>query len=502
MKSASDKTAVKRYPVIAAALTALFLGALDALVMSAAMPTVVADLGGLSLYSWVYSAYFLARAVALPIFGKLADLFRTKFLFIGSIGIFMISSAMAGFSTNMGFLILSRVIQGIGAGGNFALVYIVLSDVSAPDKRGKTLGLASFVWGAASLLGPTLGGFVVSYFSWRWIFFMNVPFALLSMAGLYFFLVEIREKKKKAYLDFAGVFTLSAAILSLLTAFLVGGREFPWISHEIFGLGLMTVVFSAAFYFVEKRAPEPILSLQFFRFRGFSTGNAAVFASSFVIFSLFAYAPLFIQGVLLKSPMEVGVAMLSLSFGWSVGSLLLGQVVHIAGEKKAAIAGSLLLVAGAGATLTFSSQTSMENCFWIFLLVGLGMGFVTLSTLLLVQRSLKSEDMGVATSSHQFARTLGGTIGIGICGGLFTARLANEIEMRSLNDAIETAKDASIGSHMENLFDPETLSRLSETARQAFQAASLSSLSIVFWVISAVSLVCLGVCLFLPGKSR
>ena len=223
--------------MIAAALTALFLGALDALVMAAAMPTIVADLGGLALYSWVYSAYFLARAISLPIFGKLADLLRTKALFMASIAIFLFASLLAGLSENMPFLIFSRVLQGIGAGGNFALVYIVLTDVSPPDKRGKTLGLASFVWGAASLLGPTLGGFVVAYFSWRWIFFMNVPLALLSLAGLYFFLAEFREKRKKVHLDLAGVFFLSLAILCLLGIFLLGGRNFPWFSREISALG-------------------------------------------------------------------------------------------------------------------------------------------------------------------------------------------------------------------------------------------------------------------------
>ncbi len=187
----------KRFPVILAALLVLFLSALDALIMAAAMPTIVADLGGLSLYSWVYSAALLSRTVSLPIFGKLADLFKTKSLFMISTTIFLIASVMAGLSTSMGFLIFSRVIQGIGAGGNFALVYVILTDVSSPEKRGKTLGFASFVWGIASVLGPTLGGLIVTYFSWRWIFFMNIPLGILSLGVVYFFMTEIREKKKK-----------------------------------------------------------------------------------------------------------------------------------------------------------------------------------------------------------------------------------------------------------------------------------------------------------------
>jgi EmrB/QacA subfamily drug resistance transporter len=466
------------------------------------MPIIVADLGGLSLYSWVYSAYFLARAVSLPIFGKLADLLKTKSLFMTSIAIFLAASVMAGFSRSMGFLIFSRVIQGIGAGGNFALVYIVLTDVAPPEKRGKTLGFASFIWGIASLLGPTLGGFIVSFFSWRWIFFMNIPLGLLSLAGLYFFLVETREKKKKVHLDFAGVASLSIAILSLLTVFLTGGRTYPWISYEISGLVLLTLLSFVAFYYAEKKAPEPILSLKFFRLRGFSTGNSAVFLSSFVIFSLFAYAPLFIQGVLLKAPMEVGLAMLSLSLGWSAGSLALGQILHRVGEKPAAILGGVLLICSTGATFFFTTETTMLFCFWIFLFVGVGMGLVALATLIVVQNSLKNEDMGVATSSHQFARTLGGTVGIGITGGLFTARLTKEMNKLSGDYLDNILTRQSAAHHMENLFDPEILAKLPEAATVTLRSASLSSLSLVFGIIFGVSFVCLVCCLLLPKKTQ
>ena len=182
--------------IIISALLALFLGALDALIMSAAMPSIVAELGGLHLYAWVYSVYFLTRAVALPIFGKLADLYPSKLLFLISIGIFTLSSIAAGCSNSMTFLIFCRIFQGIGAGGNFALVYIVLSEVALPDQRAKTLSFASTVWGISSVAGPTLGGFIVSYFSWRWIFFINIPMGLLCLIGIGFFSQRIQIKKK------------------------------------------------------------------------------------------------------------------------------------------------------------------------------------------------------------------------------------------------------------------------------------------------------------------
>ncbi len=336
--------AKSRSYIIVASLLALFLGALDAMVMSAAMPTIVSELGGLHLYSWVYSAYLLARAVALPVFGKLADIFRSRRLFIISICIFLLGSVLAGLAHSMMQLILSRVLQGIGAGGNFALVYIVLADVSSPEDRGKTLSLGSFIWGLASVLGPTFGGFVVTYFSWRWIFFVNVPLGMFSLLGIAVYLVEVRDKKKEAAIDYWGALTLSTAILGLLTVFLLAGRSYDWISPQIIGLSMITTAAGAAFFYAEKRAPEPILSLEFFGSRGFSIGNGSAFLASFTIFSLFAYSPLFIQGALGKTPLQMSVAMLSLSLGWSVGALACGQIVNRFGQK--AVDGLRLPVSG------------------------------------------------------------------------------------------------------------------------------------------------------------
>jgi len=333
----------QRLAVIVAALLALFLGAMDALVVSAAMPTIVAELGGMHLYSWVYSSYLLARAVSLPIFGKLADLYKSRNLLMAAIGLFIMSSVAAGCAFNMIALIIARVFQGIGAGAIFALVYVVLADVSPPRSRGRTLSFASSVWGIASVIGPTLGGFVVTYFSWRWIFFINIPLGLVSFWGIGTYHVELRAKKDKVSLDIAGVASLSTAILAFLFAFLLGGRNYAWGSSLIIGLLILSVASIIAFSAIENRAKDPILSIEFFRLRGFSTGNAAAFLSSFAIFSMFAFAPLFIQGAQGRSPMEVGVAMLSLSLGWSLGAFALGQFIDRVGRKGTAVAVALLL---------------------------------------------------------------------------------------------------------------------------------------------------------------
>ena len=492
----------RNYVIIASLLT-LFLGALDALVMSAATPTIVAELGGLHLYSWVYSAYFLARAVALPVFGKLADIFRSRRLFIISICIFLLGSIFAGLAQSMMQLILARVLQGIGAGGNFALVYIVLADVSSPANRGKTLSLGSFVWGLASVLGPTFGGFVVTYFSWRWIFFVNVPLGVFSLLGIAFYLVEVREKKKEAAIDYWGAVTLSTAILGLLTVFLLAGRSFDWVSPQMIGLSIITIAAGIAFYYAEKNAREPILSLDFFGSRGFSIGNGSAFLASFTIFALFAYCPLFIQGALGKTPLQMSVAMLTMSLGWSIGALVCGQIVNRFGQKPSTIFGCLCLVFGGGIMITFSPETSLTTCSIVVGFIGIGMGFVSMATLLVVQDSLDISDLGVATSSHQFARTLGGTIGVGISGSFVTMTLSNVMGSLMKTDLknLPPSLKIEIKQNIENIFRPEVQALLAPEIQKAIQEAVARGVLTVFWITFFASLICLLLSVLIPARS-
>jgi EmrB/QacA subfamily drug resistance transporter len=495
----------QRRTIIAAALLALFLGAMDALVMSAAMPTIVAELGGLHLYSWVYSSYFLSRAVSLPIFGKLADLYKIRTLLLAAIGLFSMSSVMAGCAFNMIALIVARVFQGIGAGGIFALVYVVLVDVSPPQSRGRTLSLASSVWGVASVLGPTLGGFIVTYFSWRWIFFINIPLGLVSFYGIGAHLVELRAKKEHVSMDIAGVASLSFAILAFLFAFLLGGRDFAWFSAPIAGLLGFSAASLIAFIVIEKRAQDPILSIAFFSIRGFSTGNAAVFLSSFAIFSMFAYAPLFIQGAQGRSPMEVGVAMLSLSLGWSLGSIALGQFIDRIGRKGTAVAGAAFLMAGCAATLTFTPSTTTAYLFNVFFVIGIGMGWVALSTLLVVQSCVNPEDLGVATSSNQFARTLGGAVGVGICGSFITSRFAHLFDRLRASDAMQNLPPRLTESgfgQIESMLHPEVQAAMPEALRSMVQRAVVEGVTGIFWTVIVAAGLCLLVCLRLPGENK
>jgi predicted MFS family arabinose efflux permease len=283
--------------------------------------------------------------------------------------------------------------------------------------------------------------------------------------------------------------------------FLLGGQVHDWTSTPIAALTLVTGIAGYWFCRIEKRASDPILPLDFFRVRGFSAGNGAVFLSSFTIFALFAYAPLFVQSALGKSAMEVGMAVLALSLGWSVGSLVLGQVVDRIGTRTAAIAGAVLLTAGCGMMLTFSTATALSTCFGVFLFAGTGMGFVALGTILVVQNSLSDLDLGVATSSNQFSRTLGGTIGVGVGGGCFSLHFDDELAA-VLKPASPADWPPAVASQVqqspEALFRPEIQALLPADMLQRLQDAVARSVMSVFWLVLLASILCLLVCLLLP----
>lgn len=493
--SADEK---RRNWIIWSTLLALFLGALDALVMTAAMPTIIAELGGLEFYAWTYTAYFMARAVSLPIFGKLSDMYPSRVLFLFSITLFVVASIAAGCSQSMVFLVVSRVFQGIGCGGIFALVYVVLSDVSTPAQRAKTISFASVVWGIASLVGPTLGGFIVTWFSWRWIFFINIPLGIFSLVGITLYFKEYREKPVDRDLDILGATLMSGFILGLLTLIITGGRELPVSSTPYILIAITTVISGIWFYKVEVKAANPVLNFSFFKSPSYTLGNVLVFFASFAIFSLFAYAPIFLQGALSQSPIEVGYAMVSLSIGWSVGSLLAGRNMHNIGQWKMTAIGAILVVVGTGMTLTFSLTTGMMECFVAFLIVGLGMGFVSLTTLLVVQNSVGPADLGTATSFHQFSRTMGGTIGVGLCGGIVTDRLVSELTVAGQNlpgVLIEMLKESTA-----NLFQTEFQAMIPKGMEPALQDAVLSSVYLAFIIVFIVSVINLGLSLLLPKK--
>jgi hypothetical protein len=293
---------------------------------------------------------------------------------------------------------------------------------------------------------------------------MNVPLGIIALIGIGVYLEETREKKKEAYIDYLGTLTLSTTILALLTAFLMGGRSYPWTSPQVLGLFILTLCSGVIFYSIERKAKEPILPIGFFHVRGFNIANSSAFFASIAIFSLSAYSPLFIQGALGKTPAQLGLAMV------------------------------VLLLAGCGLTLTFSISTSLTAFSIVLAIAGLGMGFVSISTLLIVQNSLPGEDLGIATASHQFSRTLGGTIGIGISGSFVTARLQTAMDVlrtSGMDGRVHEPLSTHLQQSVEGLFLPEIQSFLTETVEKALREAVAEGVTLVFWVSLITACMCL-----------
>ena len=497
-------TKKSRILVLIAALLAVFLGALDALIIGAAMPTIVADLGGLELYSWVFSAYMLTRTIALPLFGKLADLYSSKKLFVLAVGAFLIGSVFAGMVNSMPQLVFLRALQGIGAGGNFALAYIVVSEVSAPEERGRMMGLISFVWGVSSVMGPLLGGLIVTYLTWPWVFYINVPVGSLAVFFIVRYFQESRPKKTDATVDYLGAFTLTTCILSLLFIFLLIGEARSWYSPELLGLFFLAVVAGVIFWYAERRATEPILPLHFFQIPGFTLPNGAAFLSSFAIFSLLAFLPIFIQGTLGRTAAELGLVMVPLSLGWSAGALACGLVVNKLGEKLTGVAGATLMCLSVALTLTFNATTGLLYFSVVVCPIGIGMGFVSVATLIKVQNSLHESDLGVATSSQQFARTLGGTIGIGISGAMVSHYLDKAIDglMNSpLSAEIPPELATKLSQSLQEFLQPEMAESLSATALSAIRESIGKGVEAVFWTALLVSFISIIMCTMMPGRN-
>lgn len=344
-----------------------------------------------------------------------------------------------------------------------------------------------------------MGGFIVNYWSWRWIFFINLPLGLLSFLGIYLYFKESRLKKRHAGLDLLGGATLTVTVLSLLTVFLMTGNHHRWLSLPIIGLLAVSLAGGIAFYIAEKRAADPILSIDFLGRPGFNSGNAAAFFSSFAIFSLSAFSPLFIQGALGKSPAEMGVAMIPLSLAWSGAALLCGQTAHRVKKRNYAVAGGLFLLAGCFLALIGTPSIGLFSM--ALALAGVGMGFVSIASLLIVQDSLKTENLGAATASQQFARTIGGTIGVGISGSLLNARFMGTLSESGLGGSLPPGIGEQIRRNIEQIFRPDIQSLIPVDALKTLQETVGRGVSMVFWASTAASLLCLIFCLRLPGRT-
>lgn len=464
-------------------LLGVFLAGIEGTVVSTAMPTAVEALGGLDLYSWVFASYMLFAAVSMPIFGKLSDVYGRKRLFVIGVVAFVVGSLLAGTSGSMEQLVAFRALQGVGGGAMFALPYTILGVVYPPEERGKAMGYGSAVWGVSSVVGPLLGFLLVETLGWRWVFYVSLPVGVAAVAIVWYALEESTGEAAPR-VDYVGSLTLVVG----LGAFLVGlqfvesgGLGRPALLS--FGVGAVGL---GGFYVAECRAAEPILPPSLFRDRIFAATNTVAFLTSFAVFAAIAYVPLFVQSAR-GGAGGAALAVFPVSIGWSGASIVAGRVVADAGERRLVLAGTATMTAGFVAAALWSAGTPLAVVMATMFVVGVGMGCTTIPLLTAIQNHFGAERMGIATSSQQFFRNLGGTVGVSVLGFVMT------LAMRDRLAEIEGV--STLGDLRERLLG-------AEGAADPGAVAGADLLPVLAYGLTRVFLVAVGVCLLSAALAR
>jgi EmrB/QacA subfamily drug resistance transporter len=473
----------ERKLVTVALIAGMFLAAFEATAVATAMPTAVADLGGVSRYSWAFSAYLLTSTTTVPLFGKLADLHGRLRVYLISTVIFLVGTALCGAAADFNQLVLFRALQGIGAGGVMPISVTLIGDIYTLEERGRMQGVFSATWGIASLIGPLLGGFVTDAWSWRGVFYFSIPFGVISMVMLKLYLHEppVRREHK---LDLLGTFLLTASITLLLVAILEGSEVWGWRDTRTMVLFGASIVGLVLFFLQEKRAAEPMLPLDIFNNRVIVVASAGSLLLGCLLFSIAAYVPVYAQGVLGGTASDAGAALIPMMLGWPIASAISGRMMLRIGYRPLARFGGLVSLAG----LLFLAvaPAGKGNLTVAMLAIGVGMGFLATPYLVSVQNAVPWNRRGVVTSSNQFFRTIGGAIMVAVLGAVLNARLKT-----LLGSDANAAVALQPGTH--ERIDAATLAQI----RDALHAG----LHTVFLICLAMGVVSLAIALFFPAGS-
>ena len=468
--------------ITAAILLGMFLAALEATAVATAMPTAVSDLGSVERYSWAFSAYLLTSTTTVPMFGKLADLYGRRAVYMGAATIFVIGSALCGAAASMEQLIVFRALQGVGAGGVMPVAITIIGDIYALEERGRMQGMFSGVWAFAGVAGPAIGGILTDVLSWRWVFYINLPFGVLS-AGILMVMLRDEPPRRAHKLDVVGTLALTIGVALLLLAVQEGSAGWGWTWWPTGAVLAAACALLAAFVAQERRAPEPMLPLDLFRNPVISAASLGAVVIGALLFPLAAFVPMFTQGVLGGSAAQAGATLTPMMIGWPVTSTLAGFWLLRVGYRPLAILGMLLAFIG-GVTLT---QVSAEGPRYLLpLAVGLlgsGLGFMSTPSLVAVQTAVPWQRRGVATSSQQFFRTIGGAVAVAVFGAVLNERLA-------ANGVAAIAQSA---------LDPERRAALSAGDVARASAGLADGLHLIYLALAAITVAGVVVALRFPA---
>lgn len=464
--------------IVIAIMVAMFLGAVEGTVVSTAVPTIVRDLHGFAFISWVFSLYLLTSAISTPIYGKLSDLYGRKHVLTTGIAIFLVGSTLCGLAGSMAQLIAFRALQGLGAGAIFTVTYTIVGDLFCLAERARVQGWLSTVWGIASLVGPFLGGFLIDTLSWHWIFFINLPFGLLSIILLQRNLNE-QFQIARHRIDYAGAAALSLAIIALMNGVMSG--------RGILISLVLTAVFLAAFYLIETRAGEPLIPFEIFT-RTNSIANAISFLAAAVLIGVEVYIPVYIQNVLGYSALISGLSIAPLSVAWLLSSVVLTRAIPRYGERVATGLSVLIMLGSCLLLPTLGLQSPLALVVIYSTIIGFGFGGSFTTLIIVVQSSVDYGMRGAATASNSLLRTLGQTVGVSIFGGLFNlyiVRYFNNIGIRGINPNDLYA--SGLGVHI-------TLAQV--------KASLNSALHVVFIAFILIAMACMFLSVVLPSELK
>ncbi|MFI6518447.1 MDR family MFS transporter [Spirillospora sp. NPDC050679] len=468
------------YLVVGSVLVAMLLASLDNLILGTAMPSIVADLGGLDQLTWVVTAYTLATAVSTPVWGKVGDLYGHKGAFLACIAIFLAGSALAGAAQSMAQLIAFRAVQGVGGGGLMVGALAIITSLVPVRRQGRFQGMIAAAMGVAMLAGPPAGGLITDHLGWRWCFYVNLPLGALALV-LVTLVLRLPRRRSRARIDYAGVLTLTGAITAVVLAGTWGGREHAWTSPTILGLGALAVAATAAFLAAERRAAEPLLPLRLFRDRNFSLATLIGFLLGFAMFAGMTFLPVFQQTVQGASATDAGLLGLPLSAAMVLVNMVAGPFITRTGRYKPVIvAGGALVTVGLLLMGRMDTGTPPALTGVYMAVLGLGVGCLMQSTLILSLQSVEPQDIGVGASTATLSRTIGGSLGVSAAGVLFADRVREVLAERG------AASAAGGGSAQ---LDAASLARLPEGVRDAYEHAVAGGTGMAFLLAGAVGAV-------------
>ncbi len=495
-KSSNKHRTTRRSLVLASLIISMFMSAIEGTIVATAMPSIVGDLGGFSLYSWVFSAFLLMNAVTTMIFGKLSDLFGRKPIYMIGVIVFLIGSILCGFSTSMGMLIAFRFIQGIGAGAVQPIAMTIVGDMYTVKERAKIQGYLSSVWGISAIVGPLAGGLIVKFSDWAWIFWMNIPLGILGMIGVGMFLHE-KIEKQRPIIDYSGTALFFVTISSLMILFIEGGSNWDWLSTPTLVLILLFVISMMTFLWRQTKAPSPMMPLHLWKHRLIAFANIGTFSSGVIMIGLSSFLPTYVQGVMGYSAVIAGFTLTMMSVGWPIASSLTGYIFLKIGFRNTAIIGGCFLLIGSLFFILMDPSKGPVLAGIGSFIVGIGMGMTSTTFIVSIQNHVDWQTRGIATASNMFMRMVGSSLGVALLGGILNSRLNRYIEKQGM------AFDESPSINTINeILDSDIPTELPPKAVALLGDALEFALSSVYWGVFIFAIVTLILTILLPKSSK